>query len=190
MVSLGAAYPSMRFFTRLMLLSMSIVVAQPVHAQSSLSISVGVYGEIGDGTVGATADSSFNNGILTLGVYAELPRLILRPGLDLRCACGDNGVQGILTGPRVSADLGPFRPYAEALFGPNHASYSASPTVSPVDHSGITSEGVVGFDWGRDGFFHRRVVEVSFGSFSGIADSKPVSVSTGVVFRIPRAHLP
>jgi hypothetical protein len=190
MVNLGAAYPSMRFFSGLILLSVSIVVPHPVRAQSLLPISVGAYGELGDGTVGATADSSFNNGIFTLGVYAELPRVLLRPGLDLRCVCGDNAVQGMLTGPRVSADLGPFRPYAEAFFGPNHASYSASPTVSPVDQNGITSEGVVGLDWGRGGFFHWRVVEVSFGSFSGIAGSKPVSVSTGVVFRIPRAHLP
>jgi hypothetical protein len=91
----------------------------------------------------------------------------------------------MLTGPRISASLGSFRPYAEALFGPNHATYSSSPTAAALDERGVNSEGVLGLDYGSGGFFHWRVVEVSFGSFSGIPDSKPYSVSTGMVFRFP-----
>jgi hypothetical protein len=162
-----------------------------VHAQKHSDsgqppISVGVFGDVlGLQDVNAPGDSLFNNAILTLGLYAELPRLPLRPGLDLRCLCGDNGVQGMLTGPRISASLGPFRPYAEALFGPNHATYSSSPTAAGQDEHGVTSEGVLGLDYGSGRFFRWRVVEVSFGSFSGIPDSKPYSISTGVVFRFP-----
>jgi hypothetical protein len=51
------------------------------------------------------------------------------------------------------------------------------------DYRGITSEGVVGLDVGNCGLFHWRVVEVAFGSFSGISGSKPVTVSTGVLIR-------
>jgi hypothetical protein len=161
-----------------------------VHAQKhsgsrQAPISVGVFGAVGVQDVNAPGDSPFNSAILTLGVYGELPRLPLRPGLDLRCICGDNGVQGMLTGPRISASLGSFRPYAEALFGPNHATYSSSPTAAALDERGVNSEGVLGLDYGSGGFFHWRVVEVSFGSFSGIPDSKPYSVSTGMVFRFP-----
>ena len=99
----------------------------------------------------------------------------------------------MLTGPRISASLGPFQPYAEALFGPNHATYDPthatyvlpSATSPVVDEHGVTSEGVFGLDYGGGRFFRWRVVEVSFGSFSGIPDSKPYSISTGVVFRFP-----
>lgn len=159
-----------------------------VHAQKHSDsgqrpISIGVFGALGLQDVNAPGDSTFTNGIFTLGIYGELPRLQLRPGLDLRCLCGDNGVQGMLAGPRISASLGPFQPYAEALFGPNHATYSSSPTAAVLDEHGVTSEGVLGLDYGSGRFFRWRVVEVSFGSFSGIPDSKPYSISTGVVFR-------
>jgi len=161
-----------------------------VHAQKHSDsgqplISVGVFGAVGVQDVNAHGDSQFNNAILTLGVYGELPRLPLRPGVDLRCICGDNGVQGMLTGPRISASLGPFRPYAEALFGPNHATYSPSATAAALDEHGVSSEGVLGLDYSSGGFFHWRVVEVSFGSFSAIPDSKPYGVSTGIVLRFP-----
>ena len=167
------------------------VHAQKHSASGQPPISVGVFGALGLQDVNAPGESTFTNGILTLGIYGELPRLPLRPGLDLRCLCGDNGVQGMLTGPRISASLGPFQPYAEALFGPNHADYdpthatyvlpgAASPVV---DEHGVNSEGVFGLDLGSGRFFRWRVVDVTFGSFSGIPDSKPYSVSSGVVFR-------
>jgi len=164
------------------------VHAQKRSASSQPPVSVGVFDALGLQDVNAPGDSTFTNGIWTLGIYGELPRLPLRPGLGLRCLCGANGAQGMLTGPRISASLGPFQPYAEALFGPNHASYSSSPyssspTAAVQDRHGVTSEGVVGLDFGSGRFFRWRVVDVSFGSFSGIPDSKPYSVSTGVVFR-------
>jgi hypothetical protein len=161
------------------------VHAQKHSASGQPPISVGVFDALGLQDVNAPGDSTFTNAIFALGIYGELPRLPLRPGLDLRCLCGDNGVQGMLTGPRISASLGPFQPYAEALFGPSHATYSSSPTAAGQDEHGVTSEGVLGLDYGGGRFFRWRVIEVSFGSFSGIPDSKPYSISTGVVFRFP-----
>jgi hypothetical protein len=175
----------------LILCAITSLLAPPAYTQQRSEpdkppFAVGVYDALGLQFEQIPSDQS-GKGVFTLGLYGELPRVLLRPGLDLRCLCGDNGVQGMLTGPRISARVAEFRPYAEALFGPNHAiSLDPSNPSAIEDRHGITSVGVLGVDFARKGFFNWRIIEVSFGSFSGIPDSRPITVSTGIVFRIPK----
>ena len=157
------------------------------HPVGTLPVAAGAYAELGLQTNDGLNDSVA--GIFTLGAYVEFPRVLLRPGVDFRCLCGDNGVRGRLAGPRISVSTGPLQPYAELLAGPNQQTYtytSISPNnISTNNQYGVTVEGVAGLDLRRGRFLSWRILEVTYGSFSGTANAKPFSLSTGLIVRIP-----
>jgi hypothetical protein len=125
----------------------------------------------------------------------ELPRYRLNPGLDIRYAGTASGVYGLLTGPRISGRFEYFQPYAEALFGVNHANgdltlsngsgSGSTGNGSPQDVSGIASVGVVGLDLRGSGVVHWRVLELSGGSYTGLTGSTLFTISSGVVVQFP-----
>ena len=125
-----------------------------------------------------------------VGAYAEWLTPRVHPGLDLRYEGGTNGVHGALVGPRASMSLtgGFVHPYAETLFGSNHANLeTAGGTViepgQPVpdrNRDGVTIQGVAGFDVDFSRCCRWRL-EFSQSRFSGIPDSHPHAVTTGIV---------
>ena len=143
------------------------------HPVGTLPVAAGAYAELGLQTKWGLNDSVA--GILTLGAYVEFPRVLLRPGVDFRCLCGDNGVRGRLAGPRISVSTGPLQPYAELLVGPrtnrpNPIHLSAQTTSQRTNQYGVTVEDrVAGLDLRRGRFLSWRILEVTYGSFSGTA---------------------
>lgn len=157
------------------------------HPVNTPPVAAGAYAELGLQTNDGLNDSVA--GIFTLGAYVEFPRVLLRPGVDFRCLCGDNGVRGALAGPRISVSVGPLQPYAELLVGPNRQTYSytsISPNnIAPNNQYGVTIEGVAGLDLRRGRFLSWRILDITYGSFSGTPNANPFSVSTGLIVRIP-----
>lgn len=122
--------------------------------------------------------------IPVVGIYGEWTRHRIHPGLDLRAEGGTEGIQGTLVGPRVSTSIYGFHPYLEGLFGPNHLATS-NLTQPATDHEGVTKEVAFGLDVGLHGNFRWRLVEFTFGSFSGVHGSTPHAITSGVVMHFP-----
>jgi len=88
-------------------------------------------------------------------------------------------------GPRVSRRYGPFRPYAEGLFGLGHSGYLTFPGKSRALSRGY------GFAWSAVGGvdlcvtqrFQWRVAEYSYTRIQAGTGAKPAILSTGVVYR-------
>jgi|SRR5579859_4006231 len=129
-----------------------------------------------------------------VGVYGEWLTPRVHPGLDLRFEGGSTGVRGTLAGPRASISVAKtwIHPYGEALFGPNHADLDSSGVViivpgQPVPNTnrdGITIQGIAGLDMSLSQHWRWRL-EFSQSRFSGIPDSHPHAVTTGIVFHLP-----
>jgi hypothetical protein len=124
------------------------------------------------------------------GVYAEWLAPRVHPGLDLRVAGGATAVCGTLVGPRASVSIARdwLHPYAEALFGPNHADIlsPAGTIIEPgqqapnTNRDGVTVQGVVGMDMNLSQHWRWRL-EFTQSRFSGIPGSHPHAVTAGIV---------
>jgi hypothetical protein len=120
------------------------------------------------------------------GIYGEWTRYRVHPGLDLRGEAGEEGIRGTLVGPRVSTSWKILHPYVEGLFGPNHFLLSDSTsTLQEEDREGVTKEVAFGLDADVKRYARWRVVEFTYGSFSGVHGSTPHTVSTGIVLHFP-----
>jgi len=125
-----------------------------------------------------------------VGIYAEWLAPHVHPGLDLRFEGGSTGVRGTLVGPRASVSISGDRlhPYAEALFGPNHADIQSTGVtiivpgqpVPNTNRDGVTVQGVIGVDMDISQLLRWRF-EFTQSRFSGIPDSHPYAVTTGIV---------
>lgn len=120
----------------------------------------------------------------TAGGYLQYTSRLFQPGLDLRISGSTSSVHGLLVGPRLAfaprGNFGVLHPYAEALFGPN--TFTTVPSQIPftsVHQNGVTSEAVLGLDLDLTPHVRWRALEASFGSFSGIPNAYPISLSTG-----------
>ena len=79
-------------------------------------------------------------------------------------------------------------PYAEALFGPNHADIQSTDVtiivpgqpVPNTNRDGVTIQGVIGLDMDLSQNCRWRL-EFTQSRFSGIPDSHPYAVTTGIV---------
>lgn len=138
-----------------------------------------VFGQQNEGYTGGDTNAA----ILTLGLAAESSRRPLHPGLDLRCICAAYGVRGALLGPTIAASSGPARVYAEALFGPNHVTQNQTYPLPPLDLYGFSATGVLGLDLQTNKHVYWRILEGSFGAFTGVPGAHPRSLSTGIVLR-------
>ncbi len=114
------------------------------------------------------------------GIYAELNRNHLHPGIDLRGITASNGnVGGMLVGPRFSCSAGVLHPYVEGLAGPNHA------LVLGTDHQGVIYEFTVGVEIAYSQNVRWRVLEYTHGVFTGLPDSHPDAYTTALVLHFP-----
>jgi hypothetical protein len=126
----------------------------------------------------------------TLGAYLSHGHLVfLSTGLDLRGSAGSyNGTifdSGSI-GPRIalSPHILPVKPYAEALAGLGHASFSGNSAnnVTKFEYQflgGLDFTVLPRLDW--------RVVEFSYGALAGLDNGSihPKTLSSGLVLRIP-----
>lgn len=126
----------------------------------------------------------------TLGAYLSHGHLVfLSTGLDLRASAGSyNGTifdSGSI-GPRIALrpHILPVKPYAEALAGVGHASFSGNSanSVTKFEYQflgGLDFTVLPRLDW--------RVVEFSYGSLAGLDNGSihPKTLSSGLVLRIP-----
>jgi hypothetical protein len=152
-------------------------------------IGFGVFLSVG-GESAHTPHYGSGTAIPLAGVYAEWVKHRVRPGLDLRIEGGTNGVHGPLVGPTISVTTaqGYMRPYAEVLFGPNSANLDTpggviiepGQPVPDTNRDGVTAQGVVGLDFAVSRFCSWRL-EFTQSRFSGIPDSHPHAITTGIV---------
>lgn len=157
---------------------------EPDHVDHVVTIGLwaedGVQGKLGPGIAAA--------GVGLAGVYAELSHRRLRPAIEVRGNYSENGVMGTLVGPRVSWRVDQTLFFASGLFGPNHVTtgYSGAPDFAPVGREGITSEFAGGLEAMRRGTPNWGFrLEVSTGRFTGAAQSFPLTLSAGIVLRVP-----
>ena len=168
------------------------LIAPRVFCQSS-GFGGGAFLSVG-GESAHTPHFGHGTAIPLAGVFGEWQTPRVHPGLDLRCEGGSSGVRGTLVGPRASMDVarGWIHPYAEALFGPNHADIDSSTAIviapgQPVPNAnrdGVTIQGAVGLDMSLSQHWRWRL-EFTQSRFSGIPDSHPHAVTVGIVFHLP-----
>jgi hypothetical protein len=125
-----------------------------------------------------------------IGVYGEWlnpPHLwFVNLGLELRAD------QGVLVGPRISTGAaGPWHAYAGGLFGPTHsfyspgiATYAYGTPVTDNTRYGVTSEGIFGIEHDLAHNCRWRIVELTGASFSGIPNSHPFTIQSGIVLHL------
>lgn len=169
-------------------LALSLLCCASSEAQSKpRNLSGGIFLAIGAENHDTVTQPSAVN-IPLVGAYVEWARYAIQPGLDVRGEAGTLGVRGTLVGPRLAYRFRIFHPYAEALFGPNHLEVSPpgkSTSAQPLDRRGITSEVAIGLEADLHPHIRWRVVEFTKGSFSGVSGSRPQSLTTGLVIRLP-----
>lgn len=162
--------------------------SDPVH----YPIEIGEYVTVGGASTAApTIRESYVVG--AVGIYAQWNRYGLCPGLDLRIQGNSSQLHGYLVGPRVvyqpKGRMNPFRPYAEALFGKNETPYNtATPGIlNPTFNSitGTTRAFAIGLDLHSDSAFAWRILEFTKGDFTGIPNSHPQTITTGIVLHLP-----
>jgi len=126
----------------------------------------------------------------TFGLYHDAFHLpFIRIGLDARATLlgsDSTSVYAGYIGPHIQLHphVIPFMPYVEGLVGAGHVDVGQG--VAADDKTAFAYEGVVGLDWTLLPHFDWRVLEYSFGSFSGLnAPVSPRTLSTGVVLRLP-----
>jgi hypothetical protein len=121
------------------------------------------------------------------GEWLSPPHLsFINVGLDLRAD------RGVLVGPRISTGgSGPWHAYGVGLFGPTQATYNPGTVVYPygttppdMTRYGVTSEGAFGVEVDVSSHCRWRIFELTGASFSGIPDSYPFTLQTGVVLHL------
>ena len=157
--------------------------SDPVH----YPIEIGEYVTVG-GASGNPPSSNSPYPAGTVGIYAQWNRYGLCPGLDLRIQGNSGQLHGYLVGPRVvyqpRGKLNPFRLYAEGLFGKNEIPYNtATQTFNSI--TGTTRAFAIGLDLHADSAFAWRVIEFTRGDFTGIPNSHPQTITTGIVLHLP-----
>ncbi len=148
------------------------------------------------GIYAAISSSNFNTPNVgrqygpTFGLYHDALHLpFVRIGLDARATLlGSDSTEAYsgYVGPHIQLHphVVPFMPYVEGLVGAGHVNIGEG--VATVDKTAFAYEGVIGVDWTLLPHFDWRVIEYSFGSFSGLSASiSPRTLSTGVVLRLP-----
>jgi hypothetical protein len=155
-------------------------------------IEIGEYATVG-GASAAVPSTSSPYAIGTVGIYAQWNRYGLCPGLDLRIQGNASQLHGYLVGPRVAYQprgrQNPLRLYAEALFGKNESPYNRA-IVGVLDpafnsYTGTTRAVAIGLDFHSDSAFAWRVIEFTKGDFTGIPNSHPQTITTGIVLHLP-----
>lgn len=154
----------------------------------------GVYGQLTAAKLSA-ANTAWMYGP-TVGLYYDYGLGPVAAGLDVRGsflgrgntngAGSDESLKTGLVGVRVAVTphVLPFKPYAEALGGFGSLTVGQGSARTSSTHfayellGGLDLTFLPRLDW--------RVVEFSYGRFSGLGDSfAPKTLSTGLVFRLP-----
>src|ERR1700709_1582665 len=140
----------------LTLLSLMLFALPRANAQQA-GFAGGAFLSVGSETshTPGVGDSVF---IPLAGAYFEWLRPRVHPGVDVRGEAGTLGVRGTLVGPRASMTFARFHPYAEVLFGPNHADLETA-SGTDTDRHGITTQGTIGVELDTSRFVRWRAIE-------------------------------
>lgn len=127
----------------------------------------------------------------TFGLYHDIVHApFVRLGFDARATLLGSGSTKAymgLVGPHVQIHphVIPVKPYGEVLIGAGHVNVGQG--FAKTDETAFAYEGVIGADWTIFPHIDWRVIEYSFGGFSGsnVGDVSPRTLSTGLVLRLP-----
>lgn len=174
--------------TVLVILVLSISFSGPIDAQQP-KWDTGAFAQLGLRYTSTPRDDVHQlPGVA--GIYGEWlspPHLsLMNIGIELRAD------QGVLVGPRIStAAAGPWHAYAGALFGPTHSTYNPGTVMypsgtPPPDNTryGVTSEGIFAVEYDIARNCRWRIIEFTGASFSGIPDSHPFTIQSGIVLHL------